>query len=55
MVDAMGHVIETKSVKMQAGNNTMNFNTNNVASGIYNILLFDSKNNSSVHQVIIQH
>jgi hypothetical protein len=55
MIDVMGNVIESKSVKMQAGKNTMNFNTSHLASGTYNVMLFDSKNNSSVHQVIVQH
>jgi len=55
LIDALGHVIESKSVNMQEGKNTMSFTTNNLASGVYNVMLFDSKNNSSVHQVIVQH
>jgi hypothetical protein len=55
MIDLKGNVIESKSVKMQAGKNAIQFNTSRLAAGTYHVLLFDSKNNSSVHQVEVAH
>lgn len=55
MIDLNGHVIESKSVKMDAGKNSIQFNTSNIAAGTYHVMLFDSKNNSSVHKIIVNH
>lgn len=55
MIDLNGHVIESKSVKMDAGKNSIQFNTSNLAAGTYHVMLFDSKNNSSVHKIVVNH
>jgi hypothetical protein len=40
---------------MDAGKNSIQFKTSGLAAGTYHVILFDSKNNSSVHQVLVQH
>ncbi len=54
-IDLNGNIIESKSVKMDAGKNSIQFKTSGLAAGTYHVILFDSKNNSSVHQVLVQH
>lgn len=53
LIDVEGRVIEAKSLEMNIGKNTIEFNTTNLASGIYNVILFDSNKNASVHQVVV--
>ena len=55
IVDLNGNMIETKSIKTATGQNKIEFNVSNLAQGIYNVLIFDSKNNSSVHKISVQH
>jgi len=55
LIDVKGNVIESKSVNMQAGKNNLQFNTSALATGTYHLMLFDSKNNSSVHKIQVQH
>lgn len=55
MIDLSGNVIESKSVKMNKGDNKISFNTSTLAAGTYHVMLFDSKNNSSVHKILVQH
>jgi hypothetical protein len=55
LVDMNGNMIETKSVKTTLGTNKITFNVSKLAQGIYNVLIFDSKNNSSVHKITVQH
>lgn len=55
IVDLNGNMIETKSINTSIGQNKIEFNVSNLAQGIYNVLIFDSKNNSSVHKISVQH
>ena len=55
LVDMNGNMIETKTVKTTLGSNKITFNVSKLAQGIYNVLIFDSKNNSSVHKISVQH
>jgi len=55
LIDLNGNVIENKSFKAQTGANNFQFNTSRLASGTYHLMLFDSKNNSSVHKIMVQH
>ena len=55
IVDLNGNMIETKSINTAIGQNKIEFNVSNLAQGIYNVLIFDSKNNSSVHKISVQH
>jgi hypothetical protein len=55
LVDNNGSVVETKSVRLDAGAQTIQFNTSALSSGLYHLMIFDSKNNSSVHKVVVQH
>lgn len=55
LVDINGNMIESKSINTIPGQNTVQFNTKNLAQGMYHVMIFDSKNNSSVHKVMVQH
>jgi len=55
LVDLSGNVLESKSVSLNAGKNTIDFNAKNLANGMYHVMVFDSKNNSSVHKIVIAH
>jgi hypothetical protein len=55
LVDINGNMIETKSIKTTLGTNKITFNVSKLAQGMYNVLIFDSKNNSSVHKITVQH
>jgi hypothetical protein len=48
-------MIESKSIRTSPGQNTVQFNTKNLAQGMYHVMIFDSKNNASVHKVMVQH
>jgi hypothetical protein len=54
LVDLEGHVINSKMVQMKSGNNQVVFDASQLAAGIYNIMIFDAKGNSSVHKVVVQ-
>ncbi|MGI9190979.1 MAG: T9SS type A sorting domain-containing protein [Chitinophagaceae bacterium] len=55
LVDANGRVIESRRLQTQVGNNTMRFETSSLANGIYHLMIFDSKKNASVHEVLVRH
>jgi len=55
LIDMEGSIVDSKVVKLNAGKNLIQFNAANLSNGIYNVMVFDSKNNSSVHKVIVQH
>lgn len=55
LVDVQGNIVESKTTNTTIGNNKISFNTSSIAAGVYHIMLFDSKNNSSVHRVVVQH
>lgn len=55
LVDMEGSIIDSKVTRLNAGKNTISFNAANLANGVYNVMVFDSKNNSSVHKIIVQH
>lgn len=54
LVDLEGNVVNSKMVQMKSGNNNLDFDASQMASGLYNIMIFDSKGNSSVHRVVVQ-
>ncbi len=55
LIDMNGQVVESTTHKMNTGKNKLTFNVSNLATGIYNVLLFDSKQNVSIHEVIVAH
>lgn len=54
LVDLEGNMINSKMVQMKSGNNNIEFDATQLAAGMYNIMIFDSKGNSSVNKVVIQ-
>ncbi|HMN33676.1 MAG TPA: T9SS type A sorting domain-containing protein [Chitinophagaceae bacterium] len=55
LVDLNGNIINASSHSIQQGANTITINTKGIANGIYHLMLIDSRNNSSVHKIVIQH
>ncbi len=55
MVDLNGNIINASSHSIQQGANTITINTKEIANGIYQLMLIDSRNNSSVHKIVVQH
>jgi hypothetical protein len=55
LVDIEGSIVDSKVLRLNTGKNTIQFNAANLANGVYNVMVFDSKNNSSVHKIIVQH
>ncbi len=55
IVDTEGKVVASKALRLNTGINTVDFPSASLASGIYHLMLFDSKGNSSVHKVTVQH
>ncbi len=53
MVDLDGSVVYAKEVEVQSGSQTITLPTDNLINGLYNLMLIDEHNNSSVHQVVI--
>lgn len=54
-IDLNGNVIASKSIQANQGNNILEFDVRNLAQGVYNVIILDSKNNSSVQKVIVSH
>jgi hypothetical protein len=48
IVDGSGNIVRSKSSKLGAGQNTIEYNIKDLPQGSYNIMLFDEKSNSSV-------
>ena len=55
IIDMQGNVVEAKQLKSIIGLNTISFNVSQIANGIYNLILFDEKGNSSVREILVQH
>ncbi len=55
LIDLNGNVVNALTTSVQAGANTIKINTKELANGYYQLMLIDSKNNSSVHKVLVQH
>ncbi len=53
IVSLTGVVVARQSLKMNAGKNTMSFDTQSLAAGLYNIIIFDSNNNSFAQRVAV--
>jgi hypothetical protein len=54
LIDIHGKVISTLSKKCTVGIQTFDWDTSNLPNGIYHLMLFDSKNNSSVHKLEVR-
>ncbi|HRG57516.1 MAG TPA: T9SS type A sorting domain-containing protein [Bacteroidia bacterium] len=54
LVDLEGNVINSKMSQLKSGTNNIDFDATQLASGIYHVMIFDSKGNSSVHKVVVQ-
>lgn len=48
-----GKLVKTQQVKLNPGQTQISFNTNDLANGAYNVIIFDSNNNSFAQQVSI--
>jgi hypothetical protein len=55
LVDLEGSIVESTVQRLNGGKNNIRFNASNLANGIYNVMIFDSKGNSAVHKVVVQH
>lgn len=55
LVNTTGSVILSSSKEISAGSNSFELSTKGLANGMYHLMLFDSKNNSHVEQVLVQH
>ena len=55
LVSLTGQVINSQSLKLNKGENTIQIQTANVANGAYNLILSDSKGNSYATQVVVAH
>lgn len=55
LVSMTGQVISNKTVQMKQGKNTVQIETANVASGAYNLIITDSKNNTYATQLVVNH
>lgn len=53
MADISGNIVYSNMYKLNTGNNTIQVPVEKLSNGIYHIMLFDNKNNSSVHKVQI--
>lgn len=48
-----GKLVKTQQVKLNPGQTQISFNTNELANGAYNVIIFDSKNSSFAQQISI--
>ena len=55
LVDLEGSIVESTVQRLNGGKNNIRFNAANLANGVYNVMIFDSKGNSAVHKVVVQH
>lgn len=55
IVSLTGAVVAKQSLKTNPGKNTMTFDTQSLAAGLYNIIIFDSNNNSFAQRVSVVH
>ena len=55
LYDMMGNVVSKQSTTMLSGKGNMTISTQNVASGMYNVVIFDSNNNSNTQRVSVVH
>jgi hypothetical protein len=55
LLDMNGNVVWSKYADITAGKNSLELNTSKLAAGTYNAVIIDSKNNSSVHKIVITH
>lgn len=54
MVDMAGNVVTSFARQSNTGTNSIEINTAGFASGIYNLMIFDSNNNASVKKIAVQ-
>jgi len=55
LVDMMGNVVMSFDQQSNVGVNNTELNTQQLASGVYHLMIFDSKNNAHVEKIAIQH
>lgn len=55
IVSINGQIVKNKTVKMNQGKNEISFETSDLAAGTYNLIIFDSKNNSHAQQIVVAH
>ncbi|WP_181358438.1 T9SS type A sorting domain-containing protein [Taibaiella chishuiensis] len=53
IVSLTGAVVARQSQRLNAGKNTMSFDTRGLAAGLYNLIIFDSNNNSFAQRVSV--
>lgn len=55
LMDVEGKTIETLHIAGKSGLTKENFNTSKLANGIYHVAVSDSKNNSFVKRIVVEH
>ncbi len=55
IVSLNGVVVDKQQIKVNVGKNTMTFDLKALASGYYNLIIFDSNNNSFAQRVSVTH
>lgn len=53
MLNALGQMVSQKVVTVEAGSNTVDFDTKNLASGLYHVVIADKAGNSTVKKLTI--
>jgi hypothetical protein len=53
MLNSLGQIVNQKVVSVEPGNNTIDFDTKNLASGFYNVVVADKDGHSTVKKLTI--
>lgn len=53
MLNALGQIVNQKVISVEAGSNTIDFDTKNLASGLYNVVIADKAGNSTIKKLTI--
>ncbi len=54
LADISGNIVLNNTAKIASGKNSIQMDIHSLATGIYHLMIFDSKNNSSVHKIVVQ-
>lgn len=55
LIDMQGNVINSAQINATQGKNNIELNVQELANGMYHLMLFDNKGNSHVEQVMVSH
>jgi copper(I)-binding protein len=55
VVDMMGNKVASMVSQSNVGTNAVEVNTSKLATGVYHLMVFDSKNSAHVEKIAVQH